>query len=432
MPNSISLFTGAGGLDLGLHAAGFAARVAIELDPVAVRTLRDADNARWWEDCAIIDQPIEEVDSKKLMSRASLRGGDVDLLVGGPPCQPFSKSGYWHSGDARRLTDPRAATLREYLRVLEDTLPEVFLLENVPGLAFSQKDEGLSYLRDAVAEINRRAGVSYAVSAAQLNSVEFGVPQLRERVFVVGHRGGKEFSFPKPTHRKPPPVNMANGTADLPKLSCPGDELLPFTSTWDAIGDSAGRDDPDLRLRGKWADLLPSIPEGHNYLYHTNRGSGDRIFGWRTRFWSMLLKLAKNRPSWTLTAQPGPAIGPFHWENRRLSAEELCALQTFPADYRIVGSVGAAQKQVGNAVPSALAEILGLEIRLQLLGDRDIEVRTSLVPPKRSDTPPPESVTEVPQKYWHLVDEHADHPGEGRGPGAAERRSRVSGDATLP
>jgi DNA (cytosine-5)-methyltransferase 1 len=145
----------------------------------------------------------------------------------------------------------------------------------------------------------------------------------------------------------------------------------------------------------------------------------------------MLLKLAKNRPSWTLTAQPGPAIGPFHWENRRLSAEELCALQTFPGGYRIVGSVSAAHKQVGNAVPSALAEILGLEIRRQLFGDDNIKVQATLIPPKRSDTPPPEPVAKVPKQYRDLVDEHADHPGEGRGPGAARRHVHVPRGVTL-
>src|SRR5205823_7032500 len=121
-----------------------------------------------------------------------------------------------------------------------------------------------------------------------------------------------------------------------------------------------------LQVRGSWGALLPSIPEGENYLYHTNRGRGLPLFGWRTRFWSFLLKLAKNRPSWTIQAQPGSAIGPFHWKNRRLSVREMCRIQTFPDDYEICGGRTDTQKQLGNAVPAAMSEVLGLRIMEQL------------------------------------------------------------------
>ena len=124
-------------------------------------------------------------------------------------------------------------------------------------------------------------------------------------------------------------------------------------------------EEEDLTVRGKWADLLPSIPEGSNYLHHTDRGEGMPLFGWRRRYWTFLLKLAKNRPSWTIQAQPGPAVGPFHWSNRRLSVRELSRLQTFPDDVNIVGGKGSAQKQLGNAVPSLLAEVIGRAIRQQ-------------------------------------------------------------------
>ena len=114
-----------------------------------------------------------------------------------------------------------------------------------------------------------------------------------------------------------------------------------------------------LSLTGRWAELLPSIPEGRNYLHHTERGDGVRLFGWRRRYWSFLLKLSKRLPSWTITAQPGPAIGPFHWKSRRLSPLELCRLQTFPAGYEIDGDLRTIQLQLGNAVPSALAKTPG-------------------------------------------------------------------------
>src|SRR3712207_2104614 len=109
-------------------------------------------------------------------------------------------------------------------------------------------------------------------------------------------------------------------------------------------------------MTGKWADLMPSIPEGRNYLWHTSRSGGLPLFGWRTRYWNFLLKLAKDQPSWTIQAQPGPATGPFHWESRKLSAAELGRLQTFP-DGLVYGCTRAGvQRLAGNAVPSALAE----------------------------------------------------------------------------
>jgi DNA (cytosine-5)-methyltransferase 1 len=168
-------------------------------------------------------------------------------------------------------------------------------------------------------------------------------------------------------------------------------------------------------MQGKWAALLPSIPEGQNYLWHTDRGGGLPLFGWRRRYWSFLLKLAKNRPSWTIQAQPGPAVGPFHWHSRRLSARELCRLQTFPDDVTILGGLSAVQKQVGNAVPSLLAEVLARAIRTQLLGHTLPEEPPHLMPPNRGSAPPPELPAPVPVQYHTYVGDHAPHPGTGQG-----------------
>lgn len=410
MSSLISLYSGAGGLDLGMEAAGFDLRVAVEMDRDAVKTLRA--NRDW----LVLDQDIHTVSSQDLLQAGDLVEGDVDILVGGPPCQPFSKAGYWATGDSKRLNDPRARTLDAYLRVLEDTKPQVFLLENVPGFSFSAKNEGFVFLQRQIEEINLRSGTSYSISAAQLSAVRYGVPQTRERVFVVGHREGKSFVFPQKTHALPRKVSMASGAVQTELASSGG--LPPPRTAWDAIGHLQDEDGPELEVQGKWGALLPSIPEGKNYLFHTDRGGGLPLFGWRRRYWSMLLKLAKALPSWTLTAQPGPAIGPFHWRSRRLSGAEMCALQTFPADYRVLGSIRAVQKQIGNAVPSALAELLGLEIRKQLLSEPDLEVTPTLIPQPRGPIPTPEHPAPVDQRYLHLVGEHAPHPGTGLGPGA--------------
>jgi DNA (cytosine-5)-methyltransferase 1 len=400
----ISLYTGAGGLDLGLEAAGFETAVAVEMDRDAVATLRH--NRDW----PVIDRDIHGVSSDEILATAGLHQGDAHLLVGGPPCQPFSKSGYWASGDARRLDDPRASTLEAYLRVLRDAQPKAFLLENVAGLAYRNKDEGLELLRTTIESINRAVGTSYSMAVALLKASDFGVPQDRERVFIIGQRDGTEFQFPTPTH--------STGTE-------------PAHTAWDAIGDLEGDDDPDLRMTGKWADLLPSIPEGQNYLHHTDRGEGLPLFGWRRRYWSFLLKLSKTMPAWTITAQPGSAIGPFHWKNRRLSMRELARLQTFPDDFHVLGSRVAYQRQLGNAVPSALAEMLGRCMVRQLLGGRPSSGALRLLPTRRTPVPPAEKATAVPKKYRHLVGDHAPHPGTGQGYGAMAREAaaRLGGTA---
>jgi DNA (cytosine-5)-methyltransferase 1 len=402
-PKVISLFSGAGGLDYGFEAAGFETAVALEMDRDCCKTLRA--NRGW----PVIERDIMDVSSAEILKTAKLKAGQASVLIGGPPCQPFSKAGYWSRGDALRLDDPRANTLSAYLRVLEETRPQAFLLENVEGLAYRGKDEGLRLLIDAIELINRRTRSRYRPVFQVLNAADFGVPQVRKRVLMIGIRDGTEFQFPQPTHSESP-------TADL------FTQVEAHRTAWDAIGDLAVDDSEDLRMRGRWADLLPSIPEGHNYLWHTDRMGGMPLFGWRRRYWSFLLKLAKDQPSWTIQAQPGPAIGPFHWHNRRLSMRELCRLQTFPDDVVVTGSRVAVQRQIGNAVPSLMGEVIGREIARQVL-KLDVPRRPALVPPTRSPIPPHEPVGRVPRRFWKLKGDHAAHPGTGLGNAAVLREA---------
>lgn len=406
-PKVISLFSGAGGLDYGLEAAGYQIAVANDIDPDSVATLRH--NRPWPAHLG----SIFELPSSELLALAGLEAEQADLLVGGPPCQPFSKSGYWARGDTRRLGDPRANTLAAYLRVLADTRPHAFLLENVEGLAYAGKNEGLAFLLQEIQRINIETGTHYLPHYAVLNAADFGVPQVRQRFFMVASRKGLPFKFP---------VSLTQIDPAERKRHAP-DGTAHYRNAWDALADLAPEPDEDLRLRGKWADLLPSIPEGQNYLWHTDRGGGLPLFGWRRRYWGFLLKLAKDRPSWTLQAQPGPAIGPFHWSNRRLSWRELCRLQTFPNDVQIRGNRVSVQRQVGNAVPSLLAEVLGCEIRTQLLGSPAPAQTLQLLPPRRSTIPHQELVEPVPARFSTYVGHHTPHPGTGQGHGARRRAS---------
>jgi len=398
---AVSLFTGAGGLDYGFEAAGFSTRLAVEIDPAACATL--SRNRPGW---IVLRKQIQHVSGKELTKAVGIDEREIDIVIGGPPCQPFSKAGYWVTGDTQRLDDPRAETLSSYMRVVGELLPRAFVLENVPGIAYSGKDEGLRLLERWVRKINREHGTRYALSSKVVNAAEYGVPQLRTRFLMMGDRDGGNFAFPPPTHK-------------LPTMR--GDDgLRDSVTAWDAIGHLNDIIHSDLDVTGYWGKLLPSIPEGENYLYHTAKGGGEKLFGYRTRYWGFLLKLAKTRPSWTLQAQPGPSIGPFHWKSRRLSVEEMALLQTFPRGIELAGNYQSQRRQIGNAVPSLMAEVVARAVARQIFGQRGLGGLTLAVE-RREPAPPPEVVLPVPRTYLKHIGDHPDHPGEGNGPGTRQR-----------
>ena len=404
-PTVISLFSGAGGLDYGLEAAGFETRVCIDNDPEAVATL--SENRDW----PIIAESIFDVPADRILSEAALDVGDADLVVGGPPCQPFSKAGYWARGDSLRLEDPRAFTLVAFMRVVAAALPRVVLFENVRGFAYRGKSEAREFMDREFRRINAMHETAYVPVAETIQAADYGVPQLRERFLLVAARDGARLMFPTTTH---------SGA----RQGGPGDQLSQHRTAWDAIGDLGNQRTSDLEMRGKWADLLPSIPEGHNYLFHTDRGGGTPLFGWRRRYWSFLLKLAKDRPSWTIPAQPGPAVGPFHWENRRLSVREMARIQTFPDDVDVIGGLSSAQRQIGNAVPSLLAETIGRALREQLLDRVRLEGEPALAVRAGEPVPPPGPTRPVPHHYRGLAGHDSAHPGTGMGRGALRRATQ--------
>lgn len=399
----VSLFSGAGGLDIGLNQAGFKPRLCVEIDSDAKATIR-LNHPNWK-----VSEPgdIHKLTPEMLLSQAKLKPKELTLLAGGPPCQPFSKSGYWATGDSARLNDPRSNTLGAYLEVVKLALPEIILIENVKGINFKKKNEGMEFLLKGLNEINQGTDSKYEAQVFVLNAADYGVPQLRERVFIIAHREGKKFSLPEPTH------SAADSFQKHTK---------PHNTAWNAIGDLDVDNWPrELNAQGKWGDLLASIPEGQNYQWHTDRMGGKPLFGWRTRFWSFLLKLAKNQPSWTIQAQPGPATGPFHWKGRQLSIRELARLQTFPDSFEFSGDRRSNIKQIGNAVPPAIGELFGLEFRRQFFNEK-VRRKLSLIPNSRNDCPKPERRKPVPQKYLDLVGEYKEHPGVGKGPGALKRK----------
>ncbi len=336
---AISLFSGAGGLDLGVEAAGFRVAAAVEVDTDAAATMEKNFGGL---ESPVIRSDILGVPTKELLSAAGLKGRQrPDLLVGGPPCTPFSKSWFWLEWKRAGL-DPAASLLQAYTRVLAEAKPAAFILENVYALTYKNKQSTPAFER-LLREIDE---AGYVCRWAVLNAADHGVPQLRPRLFIVGVPRGETV----------PELPEARYGGNWERRVS-GDIAQPHVTTGQALEGVEADPEPEEIIRGRWGHLLPDIPPGENYLHYTaERGHPDPVFKWRSRYWSFLLKLDPNRPSPTIQAQPGPNVGPFHWENRRLRVPELRRLFTFPDDFAFVGSRASVQAQIGNSVPPLLAQ----------------------------------------------------------------------------
>jgi DNA (cytosine-5)-methyltransferase 1 len=341
---AISLFSGVGGLDLGIERAGFDIKVAVEFDRDSAASLRANHFPNRPE--AVLEESIVGLPTSEILARAGLGIGQAALVVGGPPCTPFSKSGNWLEYK-RTGNDPNASLLDEFCRVVEEAKPAAVLMENVWGLAYKNHNTvPLSRL------IGRLESAGYKLRWEVLNAANYGVPQLRKRLILYGMLGDDPPEFPTPTH---------SGWTERQTEVNPN--LLPYITSRDAIGDLDELDNlgsPDEEVNGRYGHLLDEIPPGGNYLHFTEKlGHPQPLFKWRGRYWTFLLKLDPERPATTIQSQPGPYIGPFHWSGRRLRLLEVKRLQTFPDDYEVVaGNRRSWQHQLGNAVPPLLAEIV--------------------------------------------------------------------------
>ena len=334
-------------LPLGQHGDRGPYRVAAatDYDEDALATLRLN------MDVPTVAGDIRQVTTRALLREAGLRKGEAALVVGGPPCTPFSKSGF-HLEEKRNSTDPNASLLDEYVRVVREVRPEAFVLENVQGLTYATHRAQWNRLITGLTE------AGYRPCSKVLLAAEYGVPQLRRRVFVVGRRDKQPFVFPEPTHSG---WSERDTVVDLNKK--------PFVTSKETIGDLLpGVPESGEIVEGTFADLAASVPPGENYLWHTERGGGEPVWKWRSRYWTFLLRLDPDRPATTIQAQPGPWVGPFHWENveterglraRRLRLPEVLRLMTFPDDFRVaVERRQAFQRQLGNAVPVELGKVV--------------------------------------------------------------------------
>lgn len=332
---SISLFSGCGGLDLGLHDAGFRTVLASDAEPLCADTWR-----RNMPNVPFLGGRIGSWTRADVTNAIGGTIGEIDLVAGGPPCPPFSKSRFYRKEKPRALDDPNGwETIDGYLKMLDWVRPRAFILENVKGLAYKVHAGALETI------ILRAEKLGYKVSTGVLNAADFGVPQIRERCFVLGTLDGP-VALPKATHSR-------DQTDDHQLWTTAGDVLADLDTEENASdeGHFAG---------GQHHDLLREVPPGENYLYFTEkRGYPDPKFKWRGRYWSFLLKLSPEMPSWTIQARRSNNMGPFHWRNRILRISEIKRLQTFPDDFQLSGTIEQQWRQIGNAVPPLLAAAVG-------------------------------------------------------------------------
>lgn len=342
---SISLFSGVLGIEQGLERAGFHTRLALDFDKDAYKAYES--NKPLLGSYPFICEDINKVSPQRILKESSLKPEETAILAGGPPCQPFSKSGL-----RKGIQDERGSLFKRYLDYLKAIKPKSFLLENVRGMYSSRGGKDFQLILKSFEDSG------YTVYWRIVDAANFGIPQFRQRLFLIGFRDRLRFNWPEETHADSDSTNLFN-------------RYLPFVTVEDAIGDLEEMQGP--RLTGRYSHLVADIPEGMNYSYYTaERNHPNPLFGWRTKFWYFLLKIDRKRPSLTIQAYPGNNTGPFHWRNRRLAIDELKRLQSLPDWLKINASYMTAHRLIGNCVPPLIAEMMGREIMQALKANQKI------------------------------------------------------------
>ena len=339
---ALSLFSGIGGFEIGMSRIGIGFLRELEFDPLCCATMNANLSLLGTEEKRI--QPLDIC----LTEPSAFCSGDADCIVGGPPCQTFSAAGR-RTGGVAGSDDPRGALFERYCLYVRHFRPQAFVFENVKGILSAK---GGRDFRDICAAFS---DAGYRLSKCILNAAGFGVPQFRERLFLVGVRKDIDvgFRFPKPVF----------GTASK-----------PFVTAGQALKGIARGNVPEP-IDGKYGHLVPQIPPGENYSFFTEEMEHPNPqFAWRSRFSSFLYKMDPDAPCRTLTARPGKYDGPIHWENRQCGIEELKALQGFPAEFSIPHPYRDAVRQIGNSVCPPVAEALGKALAVQLGWNAEIQV----------------------------------------------------------
>lgn len=388
----LSLFSGGMGLDLGLEATGrFEIVACIEKVSTFCETIRlNQKNGRLPKTLKVIEADISKLSPETVLSDLGLRAEDIDVIVGGPPCQSFSTA-----GKRGTTQDLRGTLLWDFLRFVEYIHPKFFLMENVRGLLsaalnhrpiadrpekggapLSDDEMPGSVVRLFAKDIANIDGAGYHLDIYEVNSVNYGAPQIRERALFIGNRYNIQVEFPTPTHGQ----TIRNDTSG----SQPGLFDEPLLQPWKTLGDSI----LDLRETNPTVlDFSPRkkrylglIPPGSNWrslpeeLQKESMGKAWFAKGGRSGWWR---RLTFDLPCPTLVTMPNHASTALchPTETRALSIREYARIQEFPDDWEFYGTISEQYTQVGNAVPARLGMVAGnvLADSLQRVTDKGMQ-----------------------------------------------------------
>ena len=363
-PTTIDLFSGAGGLASGFGARGFCVRAANDFDKDAAATFKLNH-----PDTEFVPGQIQSIDSQDLLDAAGLRKGELDALIGGPPCQAFSV--YNHQ---RGMHDERSGLFREYVRIVEDLMPRFILMENVTGITSIENGRAVEEIRASL------GALKYHVETRILKSEQYGIPQERRRLFFLGARDHSTLIWPQPTHGPlddlfdvrlglQPFVTVGEALSELPVLrNGEGAEEMAYTGDAQSeyqhllrqgsvrvFNHVAPRLAPinQERMRhipqgGSWRDLPERLlPAG---MRRARRSDHTKRYGRMDPAGLSCTVLTKCDPHW------GAYI--HATQDRAITVREAARLQSFPDRFRFIGSRVEQYRQVGNAVPPLLAQAM--------------------------------------------------------------------------
>jgi DNA (cytosine-5)-methyltransferase 1 len=371
----LSLFTGAMGLDLGLRATGhFNVVACVEKEAVFCDTIRaNIECGNLPENPWVYESDIQKLDPFQVMAQLAIQPGEIDVLVGGPPCQSFSTAG--RRGTVR---DPRGTLLWDFLRFVKALKPKVFLMENVRGLmsaamnhrpiadrpdkggpALQPEEEAGSVIHLFARDLESFEDAPYRMDCFEVNAVNYGAPQLRERVLFVGNRFNREVSFPNPTHG-----SVSPGPRQLPLFESGDRDFLPWMTLGDVIKGLFETHPVIMDFSPRKKKYLSLVPPGGNWrhlpedLQKESMGKAFYAKGGRSGWWR---RLTYDLPCPTLVTMPNHASTALcHPEEvRALTVREYLRIQEFPDEWVVCGNPAQQYAQIGNAVPVRLGQVVG-------------------------------------------------------------------------
>lgn len=399
----IDLFAAPGGMSLGFEVAGFRSLAGVDIDAKAMLTYR-----RNFPHAVAIVGDITQLSSENLLRRVGVRVFEVDVIIGGPPCQGFStvgrvkiaslvREGIWNLSNPhpRFIDDPRNVLYKEFVRIVKDIKPKVFVMENVPGM-MSYRDGEI--VRQIIEDFSH---IGYRTEAKVLNAVWYGVPQMRKRIFFIGTRlKDVDISWPMPEHAEPDETTVTLDTFIW------GSRLKKPVTVWETIGDlpdpvpgkpgladfPLDYDKPPFSDYQRWAREGSDKVHNHVARQHSERDIKvfsmmkegmwwrdlpkeiKELYGYRDDiFHDKMKRLRSDSPSWTIVAHlyKDGYMYIHPKQPRTITVREAARLQSFPDRFIFMGSRTDQFKQVGNAVPPLLARAVALSVRQMLEKSND-------------------------------------------------------------